>query len=271
MGAYMKRMKIETLLTTVLLILVALAGPATAGLSIAPSVTEILLNENEIEPGRYVVKNTGEDRIAISVSLQDWMGRMYDAPDEVPVQEWLQLSDWSFELDPGEQKEIKFKVFSLENFTKERVAQVFFEYMSGTNILQRMGVIVYCTPFKNIETLSAEITALESRVVGQGADLSLRFDYQIKNNSQAHIRPIGRVELRNAQNKMRVREWLIEKVPGVFPGKTSEWNLVYPLLNLKPGIYEAEMIVDYGAMYKKDGRMSKTIMIDLSELPGPKA
>jgi len=252
------------------LVLLACLIPAVfayAGFTVRPSVTEILLAENEEETGSYFVKNTGELMIEVSITLEDWMERLFRSPDELDVNEWLSLEPTKFILEPGEEKEIAFKATAPPGFSKEKVAQVFFSFEGAGNVVHRIGVILYITPFSGIEDLKAEIWALDTKIIEGEEGQQIRFLYEIRNDSAVHIRPIGRIELRHPMTKKKFREWVPETMPGIYGGRSFEWRLDFPLMGLKPNVYEAEMILDYGNLYMKEGHiMRKTISVDLSDM-----
>ena len=145
----------------------------------------------------------------------------------------------------------------------EKVAQVYFTTQEYTNVRTRIGVIFYISP-KGDETLTAEIISLAAQVIPaqENVPSQIQVEFEIKNSSNVHIRPRGSVHILNPASREPVQEWLLDKVPGVYPGRTFQWREYKELAGLEPGKYEVLMTLDYGHTYGKSLLMEKKATLD---------
>jgi P pilus assembly chaperone PapD len=230
---------------------------AWAGISVKPTVIEAVLEPGQSEEGDYEVTNLGETPMNITVQLEDWMQRLFNLKDEMEVSVWLSVEPVEMTLEPGQTAILKYRIQAPDTFTNEKVAQVFFTFSEAANLTSRLGVIVYLTPKKEAK-LAAEITQFLAQTdIREGKEPRLLSYFIIRNDSNVHIRPRGIVSILD-QNQTRVREMIVDNVPGIYPGKSFTWNHYSDIKSLEPGTYTAKLTLDYGYMYAQEAVMEQT-------------
>lgn len=233
---------------------ILLAGPLFAGISAKPTVTEKVMEPGATEEGIYELTNNGETKIDVSVDLEDWMQRMFGQKDAMEVGQWLTVDPSKVTVEPGQTVQIKYRVTAPQEFTNEKVAQVFFTYSDTVNLTSRMGLIFYLSP-KNTAALKASITQfLAQPAFEEGKEPRLLSYFVMQNDSNVHIRPRGIVSIMD-QSGTPVREILVDNVPGIYPGKSFTWNHYGELKDLPFGAYKAKLTLDYGYLYSQEAVM----------------
>ncbi|MBI4550325.1 MAG: molecular chaperone [Candidatus Omnitrophica bacterium] len=262
-------MKTRTLPTIALLLFAVfgmLLSPAWAGISVKPTVIEAVLEPGQSEEGTYEVTNVGEAPMNITVQLEDWMQRLFNQKDEMEVSQWLSVDPQDVTLEPGETAVLKYRIEAPQVFNNEKVAQVFFTFSEAANLTSRLGVIVYLSPKKEAK-MAAEITQFMAQTdVREGKEPRLLSYFIIRNDSNLHIRPRGIVSILD-QNQTRVREMLVDNVPGIYPGKSFTWNHYSDVKGLAPGTYTAHLTLDYGYLYGQEASMEKTAELRWEPVP----
>ena len=229
-----------------------------AGISVEPTVTEKVLSPGATEEGTYKLANTGPKPLEVSVEVEDWMQRLFGIQDSVPVSDWLSLEPKKITLKPGQKTRIKYRVKAPVQFLNEKVAQVFFSFSENPNLTSRLGVIFYLSP-KGEEKLQAEITQFNAQCTEtKDKKPELLVWFRIKNASNVHIRPMGSVSVFEAGKQTLLKELAMNRVPGIYPGKTFSWTHSYDLGNVLGGSYTAKLVLDYGHTYGKKTFMEKT-------------
>lgn len=234
-----------------------LALDLEAGISVEPTVTEKVLEAGATETGKYTVTNMGKNKLDILIEVEDWMGRLFGVADDLPVNQWLILGGKQLVLKPGESAELAYTVKAPVPFDKEKVAQVFFTFDETQDLKSRLGVIFYLSP-KGTDGLKAEILELTANSEMVKAKPKLRLWFQIKNESDVHIRPVGSLTIRDEAKQATVKELLMNRVPGIYPGRTFSWSQLLEVENLPPGSYQVKLTLDYGHTYGKTFLMEKT-------------
>jgi len=241
-----------------------LVFPATAraNISVEPTLIEKVMEPSSTDEGSYwVTNNNSSEPLKITVQLEDWMGYMQGAYDKVKVDEWLKIEPNSFTLQPGEKKQIKYRIITPPDFKNEKVAQVFFRFTQLENFEARLGVVFYLSA-KGQDKLSAEITQLSAkyRDVNDPRD-ELLLSMEIKNNSNFHIRPTGTIEVKNLATNQVVYTYAVDRIPSIYPNQPFAFDYLFHPESIPPGDYEVRLKLNYGNLYGKDVLMEKTAAV----------
>lgn len=238
-----------------------------AGISVKPSVIEKVLKPGKSEEGVYTVRNDGEAKLVVSVEIEDWMARLFGRPDEMNVNDWLSVEPKEVTLGPGEAREIRYKVKAPKNLANEKVAQVFFAYSENEMLQQRLGVIFYLSP-KGAEKLKADITQLKAQyITPPNVEPKVRVSLGIKNDSNFHVRAPGSLIIFDEKNQKVLKELVMDRIPGVYPGQTFDFNYDFPQQDIPEGIYKAKVKLNYGKIYGKEAWMEKTVDLEWVKEP----
>ncbi len=238
--------------------LVLFSQIAFAGISVEPTVTEKVIEPGKNEEGIYILTNMGEKKVDVSVELEDWMARLHGLKDDIDVNEWLSVNPNKVTLEPGQKVELKYLAKAPVKFTNEKVAQVFFTFSENETLTQRLGVIFYMSA-KGAHKLKAEIAQLSASYDSSDPNKPrLILFIEIRNDSNFHIRPLGSLTLWDADKKFAFKTLILDRVPGIYPGKSSSFNYIFPYEKIPTGSYKVKVALNYGQMYAENAVMEKT-------------
>ncbi|MFC1500932.1 hypothetical protein ACFL58_00585 [Elusimicrobiota bacterium] len=182
---------------------------AFAGLSIEPSRTEITLKPGESFNGFYVVKNDYNTPIDVVVSAKNWF--MLPDNKDVEVKDWLNISNKTVHLEPGQSSEVPFEVNISSGM--EGVLVGMFSFTPKTKIKQNITMVVSVSVFATVsgtEKIAWGVTDIKFEKD------KLQVSAEIGNSGNIHVRPQGFVKIMK-KNKEIAKFEFIEGRP-VYPG-----------------------------------------------------
>jgi len=220
-----------------------------AGIGVNPTVTELSLTPGKRKGGTFTVTNDGDKTISVKVEVEDWQKRGAVVGDT----SWLEVKPLEFELDPGEVREVKYKIEVPEEAKGELVAMVFFGSIApaggGVGIQTRFGVSIYVV-IKGTEVVDADIERLDVVKYGdEGSDnYGINFGVTVENRGNVHIRPKGKVTVEDKEGN-RIKELDVFYGFPVFPEGKRTFPAIWKGEMLPPGEYKAKATVSYGELY----------------------
>jgi|GEM_PF-1778282 len=243
------------------------SNAAFAGISVKPTVIEKVMDAGKSETEYYTLTNDGDVKLTVRIETEDWMARLFGRPDDMKVEDWLEIEPKEITLDPKQTAKIKYTVTAPKIFLNEKVAQVFFRYQEAEYLEARVGVIFYLMP-KGRETLSAEMTRFSAKQTKKETGVPvLSLSVAIKNNSNFHIRTPGFVEIYDKTQRKVIKTLDVDRVPGIYAGKTFEFDYEFPNEVIPEGDYQVTLKLNYGSVYGKNIFMEKTADLEFAKEP----
>lgn len=220
----------------IILFLILSSSPLIAGLSVNPSIAEIVVEVGKENLKMFTVGNTGKNPINVRIELEK-------------VDSWLIFQVREFEVRPKEEVDILYAVIPPKDASGELRARVTFVADEiGTNrspVGVRFSVPIYAV-IQNTVKLGVDIKDMEinydvSKKILSGSIL-------VENLSNVHIRPyidfavegIGKSEKSNYEAPYGQ---VVQK------GMTKPLFLKEEDLELLPGRYKLTLNLDYGRMH----------------------
>jgi len=220
-----------------------------AGIGVNPTVTELSLAPGKTKAGTFTVTNDGDNTISVKVEVEDWVKRGSGVGDT----SWLEVKPLEFELNPGESRNVRYKVGVPEEARGELMAMVFFGSIApaggGIGIETRFGVSVYVT-IKGTEIVEAGIEKLDMVKYGKenSESYGINFGVTVENKGNVHIRPKGKVILEDKEGTIIKEVDLFYGFP-VFPKAKRTFPANWKEGVLSPGEYKAKVMISYGELY----------------------
>jgi len=95
----------------------------------------------------------------------------------------------------------------------------------------------------------------------------LSLSVAIKNNSNFHIRTPGFVEIYDKAQRKVIKTLDVDRVPGIYAGKTFEFDYEFPNEVIPEGDYQVTLKLNYGSVYGKNIFMEKTADLEFAKEP----
>jgi hypothetical protein len=225
------------------LILSSMVGVIAEGMAHALQVTPpyqlIDLNSGEAGLGECTITNNEDKPLNIKVHTKDWFILPENKANDIKATDWLIVEENEFVLQPGEAKKIGVTIKAPEKAVGELVGMVSVEFYgeAKTMVNQMVSVAVYAA-ITGTDKLNAELDALS--IMPEAS--MLRVGVNVKNTGNVHVRPTGQVKIYDA-NKALLRDVFIQQGRPIYPGrKNSYYGQIHGDL-LKPGLYEAHVLL----------------------------
>lgn len=236
-----------------------------AGISIKPSVTEILFKQSGMYEGEAEVENTFDKDVEVNVIATDWSSAKIKELQDIG--KWLVLNETKFMLEPGATKKVKYLVYLDEAAVKmngERFAQVFFGVQQG-QITSRVGMALYLASVKTAK-FSAQVKNLKIyyHQDEKSKEKILILEASVSDNGNVHIRPAGKVAILDSNNK-EAANFVFGAGAAIFPKETKPIFGQIKDPKLQAGKYTARLTLNYAGTYNVEKSVVKNIKFSINE------
>lgn len=222
-----------------------MATTVDAALSVSPTRVVLQAAPAETQTGFFVVENTGDDPIDVSVEPEDWSGGMQG--DRASVQ-WLTVRPKRLTLRPRKSVRVKYTIHVPNDASGELRAQVFFTTeRSGGSIpmRSRLGTIIY-VGIEETEHIEGEIRKVDASYTASTPGIAkpdrLDVAIQIRNRGNVHIVPEGRVVIRDAEGRT-VATVLLQPGWGLLPHEEELYHAIGQGVYLSAGRYTVDVTI----------------------------
>lgn len=220
--------------------------PAWA-LNVSPGRTEVRLDPGKSTKLVLAVVNDEPEKLSVQVSGKDWF--VLPANQGYPVDKWLKIhGPLSFNLSPGESRNIKVTVTCPRGVEGELVGMVSFLYQTGqpSMVTPMISVSVYVAA-AGTEKIAGEIKDMAVRLWRD----QLQVAVSVKAAGNVHLRPTGQVVLVDAKGT-EVARWPIPEGDPAYPGMERGYFAKIPSgFKLAPGRYTAKADLVYKGLEMK--------------------
>lgn len=224
-------------------------------LSVNPSVVELNLVPGRSTNGFYTVQNNTSDKVVINVEPESYFGS--------PVTNWLKIMPKNITLEPGQSRDIGYKVSVPRDFKDEYIAKIYFSQTpagsgpnpGGASIITRMGSSFYVSA-SGKEILRTEISNFT---------ISDKISVDIRNNGNVHLRFYYDLEVFDEKGRELTTT---DRVPFavVIPGESK--NISIPLkteVKLVMGRYYAVLNLYYGNVMPLVNKISSLTQFEVKK------
>jgi len=236
-------MKYKKLLFSGLVLFVAVlsCNCCFAKVSVRPSRVEALVPASKGFEEKFFIKNIGDQPTKVNIH---WTDRTKNPL----IKDWLVLPDKQISIQPGEEKEVAYKV----NIPKDAAGEynAWFvvsdakgpEIKMGASIAVRTSIPIYII-VKGTEKYDFEIQNFNAWIKPSFSS----FNIILRNTGNVHIRPTGKVKI-SALDSTQVYEMPFNEVGwGIIEGQNHEYVTKLPDEKILPdGKYKAEFTVKAG-------------------------
>lgn len=259
----------------VILFLISRPFALPAFVNVSPPVAEIVARPGKKIKSQFVVTNAKPYSVTVKVEVKEWWKQQTGLPAS-DLKQWLSLPKLKpFTLNPGESKPFKYKVRLPRQWSGEAMAMVFFNIDaqmtvtstgSPVNLLMRHGIPIYVVA-RNTEKLGAEIKKLELHFANESASSTLssplQFSAMVKNVSNVHLRPRGRVRI--SLGNIPIEETSFDYGTPVFPDHETKYFAKSKRDAWIPGRYRVHVRIDYGMLYERELYVEKDMEFEIAK------
>ena len=223
-------MKISRIIFS-LSIFIFLIPKSYAGIAVTPSREEVTLKTGFSYDSAYNVRNDFNSPVDVRVETKDWFVLPENKEKKITVAQWLYVSTGTFRLNPGEGRDVQYKVVVPKDARGSLVGMISFVSSSaetqGINLAISVPVFVTVSGTEKIDWQieSPEFSFIKKKLV---------VSCSIQNTGNVHLRPKGFVELMSDKKKIGSFDFF-EGRP-VYPGSGRGVNARSDL-ELAPGEY----------------------------------
>ncbi|MCX5782621.1 MAG: hypothetical protein NT145_07995 [Elusimicrobia bacterium] len=175
------------------------AYPLYAGLTITPSRAEVSLKNGESANATYNVRNDYVTPVDIEITTKDWFILPENKDKGINVTKWLSVSSKTFHLNPGENRDLNYKVEVSSSAQGSMVGMISFLTSSGVN--QGISLVISVPVFVTVlgtEKKDWDIENLKISLNGR----KLQVSCDVKNTGNIHLRPAGFIEVMSGKRKV---------------------------------------------------------------------
>lgn len=208
---------------------------AYAGLSVDPSITNISGEPGSGYKGRYLVKNTYDRNI--NITIEATKGNCYSANKDVEINKWLVFEKYKYPISAGETIEIPYTVKIGEDFKGSISSRINFsvDQEQGQMISISISVPIYVT-VTGTENIDFCIDSLNLYSAGN----NISYKLVLENKGNVHIRHSGNIEIYTKKKKSLIKNISIqETVPTYCEQKREFIETMLSKSELKKGKYVA--------------------------------
>ena len=236
-----------------------IAGTAHAGLRIDSPKVRLGVPAGGHQGGEIKVENLGADPIAVRVYLEDWVfsdqtgGKTFfpKGTQKESCAEWINFYPADMELAPGSPKTVRYTVSVPEGAAGGHFCVMFFETGGGmmeqvdesgnrmaVKVFNRLGALFYIEPEGTIER-RGELVKMEAG--HRLNDFTLSADFVNTGNTDIITR--GTFNVFDADGYVYGRAEFEESYTR--PGDKATLHAVAPSVDLKPGVYDLIVTLEY--------------------------
>ncbi len=238
-----------------LILLIGFPVSVYASVRVTPVVSQLNISTGEEKSDFFSVQNTGDELVTIEVELEELLREETDT-EGINVDSWLEVEPRRFNIASGQEKRVMYKVNVPEDGEGELRARVFFTTgvtSKGTiGIKKRFGVAVYVA-IQGTEIVEAEITGVSVSGIGPGTkgDFKggMKIGVTVRNDGNVHIRPRGKVVIKDGKGKM-VKELALPYGYPIMPQQSYTYNVSWKDHDFSWGRYQADASIQYGKVYE---------------------
>ncbi len=208
---------------------------AYAGLSVDPAVTNIAGEPGSGYNGRYLVKNTYDRNI--NITIEATKGNCFSANKDIEVDKWLVFEKYKYFIPAGETIEVPYSVKIGEDFKGSISARINFsvDQEQGQMISISISVPIYVT-VTGTENVDFCIDSLNLYSAGK----NIYYKLVLENKGNVHIRHSGNIEIYTKKKKSLVKNISIqETVPTYCEQRRDFSETILSNSDLKKGKYVA--------------------------------
>lgn len=208
---------------------------AYAGLSVSPGVTNISGFANEGYKGKYLVKNTYDRNINISIEVLK--GNSFSVNKNIDVNRWLVFEKYKYFIPAGETIEVPYTVVVDEKAKGSISARINFsvDQEKDQMISISISVPIYVT-VKGTENIDFCIDSLDLA----NTEKNISYKLVLENKGNVHIRHTGSIEVYTKNKRILVKNILIsDTVPTYCESKREFIESLISKTELKKGKYVA--------------------------------
>jgi len=209
-------------------------------LNITPVRHEIKGVPGEIYEGSFTVYNETQEKMYILVKLKKW--RELKENSDIKPEDWVEIYPEEFDIVPGENKEVKFKVTVPKKAQGFVMTHVSFcpEVKQGGSVGMVMSLPIYVT-IEGTEVFKAEIS--DVGLIKDKTDLQVMV--VVKNDGNVYIRPKGKVTIK--RKKKEITSINLKYGRPVYPGQVRGYSGDWREAELASGKYKLTAMVNYGS------------------------
>lgn len=245
------------LLGFLFLLSLGLPFPADAGIQVTPTVVQLNLPRGEEDSDFFSVLNDTDKLVSVEVELEELLKSQISGED-ITVDSWLEVEPKKFDINPGETKKVGYKVKVPPGREGELRAQAFFATegtpIGGVGIKSRFGVAIYVA-IEGTEVVEAEITDISISELSPELDKNfaggIKVGVTVQNKGNVHLRPRGRVKIKNEKGEM-VKELTLPYGYPIMPQTSHTYYAFGENVELSSGRYKAIAFIRYGDIYERD-------------------
>jgi len=255
----------------VLITILVVTFPSLAVIQVSGLVIEVQISAGESYTGSFHVINRGEQAEDVKVYLADWNrdsegGKRFFKAGMVSqsLAKWIDYFPSEFRLEANKTEEVKFTISVPAGATGTHWSMFFVEgepilIGSGEIEEKRTAVVTAVIGYGiQIYQIDPNTAVRRGRIIGLDVippnpdDNRLGIKVTFENTGNTHLRPRGRVEVRDRIGET-VDQIDIEGFP-ILPGDKRILNLTYEGAKLSPDKYLALVIIDFWADYLVAGQ-----------------
>jgi hypothetical protein len=219
-----------------------LVSASYAGISILPMRFEYLSLPGVVLDGSYQISNPTQNKVRVTVSPKDYY--ILEENKGIKQQDWFEMSEKAYDLNPGETKNVDFKIkvprqakgflMMLNSFLSQ-------EYDDKGVIVDGMLKTQYSIPvyvkIKDTEKYSLEIEKIQFAKMGSEFNALV----SISNTGNIYLRPYGSVVIfrKTLFSKKLLGSMETKQGWPVFPKQPEAYKASTDKLDIKPGSYTA--------------------------------
>lgn len=228
---------------TLIILYIFISSYVFAGLSVNPSIVEIVVEKGKQNLQMFIVGNTGKNPINVGIKLDKFKR------EDLSVDGWLIFQVREFEVKPGETINVSYIVNPPDDAEGElRGRAIFNANEIGENrssIGVRLNVPIYAI-VQN--TVKLDVNIKDINIEYDGSNKIFYGDMLVVNNSNVHIRPHMDFSIENIGTNKKL-SYSVPYGQMVHKETTRSLFLKEENLELSPGKYKLTVNVDYGKMY----------------------
>ncbi len=226
-------------------------------LTVGPGRTELRVAPGQKAQGELTATNDGPVPLHVELSTKDWFVLDANQAHHLTVNTWLKLKGKKeFDLKPGENRNVTFKVNCPKDAEGELVAMVSFLYTSGpaSMMTPMISVSVYLEA-AGTEKRSGEIKEL----VVRSWNNQIQAAVNVASTGNVHLRPTGALIVTSDKGEEVVR-FAIKEAGPAYPGKSQAYFADVPTnFKFSPGAYTIRAALDYRGLALNAERTFKVL------------
>ena len=206
-----------------------------AGLSVTPSVTNIVGEPGAEYKGEYSVKNTYDRPIYINVEVS--AGNCFSENKVTDTKDWVKFEKDRYFIPAGEKVTVPYEILILDKFKGSVSSRISFivEQEEGQMISISISVPIYVT-VKGTENIDFDIYSVDL----YSSEKNVSCKMELENKGNVHIRHSGSIEIYNKNKKILLKTIPIqETVPTYCESKRDFNEVLFSKSDLKKGKYVA--------------------------------